>query len=182
MMLEDGCGTSTLGDLNTALSVLLLTKLSARAGLLRGFAAHRPEKPRDQDHWRRGLPAVASRKARPGRICRAGIPTEGEAGGLSVKLLCKVGEGVLARLGRVDGQFTMVLVRCSIFEPPAGSCRRGNWNAASPSGPMALSRPTATSTHAGALDQRIRLPRLRRQLYDDLLEFCRQTGIKAVLP
>lgn len=28
MMLEDGHGTSTLGDFNTALTVLLLTKLS----------------------------------------------------------------------------------------------------------------------------------------------------------
>ena len=28
MMLEDGYGTSTLGDFNTALTVLLLTKLS----------------------------------------------------------------------------------------------------------------------------------------------------------
>ena len=28
MMLEDGWGTSTLGDFNTALTVLLLTKLS----------------------------------------------------------------------------------------------------------------------------------------------------------
>ena len=28
MMLEDGVGTSTLGDFNTALTVLLLTKLS----------------------------------------------------------------------------------------------------------------------------------------------------------
>ena len=48
-----------------------------------------------------------------------GIPTEGEAGGLSVRLICKVGEGALARLGRVDGDLQMVIVPCSIFEPPA---------------------------------------------------------------
>ena len=46
-----------------------------------------------------------------------GIPTEGEAGGLSVKLICKVGEGVLARLGRVNGEFQTAITRASVFEP-----------------------------------------------------------------
>ena len=37
MMLEDGIGTSTLGDLNTALTVLLLTKIEPAEGILRRF-------------------------------------------------------------------------------------------------------------------------------------------------
>ena len=33
--------------------------------------------------------------------------------------MCKVGEGIIARLGRVNGEFTMVIANVSIFEPPA---------------------------------------------------------------
>jgi hypothetical protein len=63
-------------------------------------------------------PSLAG-KLGPAGFAGHGIPTEGEAGGLSVKLVCKVGEGVIARLGRHDGRFEMVIARCSIFEPPA---------------------------------------------------------------
>ena len=63
-------------------------------------------------------PSLAG-KAGPAGFAEHGIPTEGEAGGLSVELVCKSGEGVLARLSRVDGEFVMVVTRCSVFEPPA---------------------------------------------------------------
>jgi hypothetical protein len=48
--------------------------------------------------------AASFRQGNSGRqaLPNMGIPTEGEAGGLAVKLICKVGEGVLARLGRVN--------------------------------------------------------------------------------
>ena len=41
MMLEDGVGTSTLGDFNTALTVLLLTKLSREPVYYGDLAAYR---------------------------------------------------------------------------------------------------------------------------------------------
>ena len=119
MMLEDGHGTSTLGDFNTALTVLLLTKLS-KERVYYGDLQHvdcNEKKSRSsatvrvRRHWQENLG--------PAGFAEHGIPTEGEAGGLSVKLICKVGEGVLARLGRVNGEFQMVITRATVFEPPA---------------------------------------------------------------
>jgi L-arabinose isomerase len=119
MMLEDGHGTSTLGDFNTALTVLLLTKLS-RDRVYYGDLQHIDKKTREIKIIGDGAcPPSLAGKLGPAGFAQHGIPTEGEAGGVSVKLICKVGEGVLARLGRVNGQFRMAICRASIFEPPA---------------------------------------------------------------
>ncbi len=119
MMLEDGHPTSTLGDFNTALSVFLLMKLS-REPVYYGDLQHIDKSTREIKIIGDGaVPPSLAGKLGPAGFAEHGIPTEGEAGGLSVKLICKVGEGVLARLGRVCGEFQMVLTRCSIFEPPA---------------------------------------------------------------
>ena len=117
MMLEDGYGSSTLGDFNTALTVFLLTKLSEER-VYYGDLQHIDKKTNEIKIIGDGAcpPSLAS-KLGPAGFAEHGIPTEGGAGGLSVKLVCKAGEGVLARLGRVNGEFTMVLVRASIFEP-----------------------------------------------------------------
>jgi len=80
MMLEDGVGTSTLGDFNTALSVHLLTQLSGERVLLRGPAAHRHAQPRAQDHRRRGRAPFLAGKLGPAGFAEHGIPTEGQAG------------------------------------------------------------------------------------------------------
>ena len=119
MMLEDGWGTSTLGDFNTALSVYLLTKLS-KEPVYYGDLQHIDKKKKEIKIIGDGaVPPSLAGKLGPAGFAEHGIPTEGEAGGLSVRLICKVGEGVLARLGRVNGELQMVIVPCSIFEPPA---------------------------------------------------------------
>jgi len=119
MMLEDGVGTSTLGDFNTALSVLLLTKLSADP-VYYGDLQHFDKAAKEIKIIGDGAcPPSLAGKLGPAGFAEHGIPTEGEAGGLSVKLICKVGDGVLARVSRVDGRFQMTVTRCSIFEPPA---------------------------------------------------------------
>ena len=119
MMLEDGYGTSTLGDFNTALTVYLLTKLS-KEPVYYGDLQHLDMKKKEIKIIGDGAcPPSLAGKLGPAGFAEHGIPTEGTAGGLSVKLICKVGEGVLARLGRIDGEFRMVIVRASIFEPPA---------------------------------------------------------------
>ncbi|MCK4925652.1 MAG: hypothetical protein KAS61_11795, partial [Spirochaetes bacterium] len=119
MMLEDGYGTSTLGDFNTALTTLLLTKLS-REPVYYGDLQHIDKDTGEIKIIGDGAcpPSLAGTLG-PAGFSVHGIPTEGEAGGLSVKLICKVGEGALARLGRVDGEFQMVLTPATIFEPPA---------------------------------------------------------------
>ncbi|MGO9369438.1 MAG: hypothetical protein ACLP0H_17545, partial [Terriglobales bacterium] len=90
MMLEDGVGTSTLGDFNTALTVLLLTKLS-KERVYYGDLQHIDKKTREIKIIGDGAcpPSLAS-KLSPAGFSEHGIPTEGEAGGLSVKLICKV--------------------------------------------------------------------------------------------
>src|SRR6202044_75639 len=105
MMLEDEVGTSTLGDFNTALTVLLLTKLS-KERVYYGDLQHIDKKTKEIKIIGDGAcpPSLAS-KLGPAGFSEHGIPTEGEAGGLSVKLICKVGDGVLARLGRGNGEF-----------------------------------------------------------------------------
>ena len=119
MMLEDGYGTSTLGDFNTGLTVLLLTKLS-KERVYYGDLQHLDTKTNEIKIIGDGAcPPSLAGKLGPAGFAEHGIPTEGEAGGLSVKLVCKVGEGVVARLGRVNGEFQMVITRASVFEPPA---------------------------------------------------------------
>ncbi len=117
MMLEDGYGTSTLGDFNTALTTLLLTKLS-KERVYYGDLQHIDRKTKEIKIIGDGAcPPSLAGKIGPAGFAEHGIPTEGEAGGLSVKLVCKVGEGVIARLGRIDGNFIMVIANVSIFEP-----------------------------------------------------------------
>ena len=118
MMLEDGHGTSTLGDFNTALTTLLLTKLSPEP-VYYGDLQHIDKETGEIKIIGDGAcpPSLAGTLG-PAGFAEHGVPTEGEAGGLSVKLICKVGEGALARLGRVDGEFQMILTKATIFEPP----------------------------------------------------------------
>jgi hypothetical protein len=124
MMLEDGYGTSTLGDFNTALTTLLLTKLS-KERVYYGDLQHIDKKNREIKIIGDGAcPPSLAGKLGPAGFAEHGISTEGEAGGLSVKLICKVGEGVLARLGRVNGEFEMVITPVTIFEPPSDQIER----------------------------------------------------------
>ena len=183
MMLEDRCGTSTLGDLNTALTVLLLTKLSQEP-VYYGDLQHIDKTNNEIKIIGDGAcpPSLAS-KLGPAGFAEHGIPTEGEAGGLSVKLVCKVGEGVLARLGRVDGRFTMVITRCTIFEPPADQLETRQLECGIPFWPHGF-----VTAHC---DIDVLLEHWTNeyaclgygsQLYDDLIDFCKMTGIELVLP
>jgi L-fucose isomerase-like protein len=119
MMLEDGVGTSTLSDFNTVMTVKLLTDLSEER-VYYGDLQHIDKANHEIKIIGDGAcPPSLAGKAGPAKFAEHGIPTEGEAGGLAVQLVCKPGEGVLARLGRNDGEFEMVVARCAVFEPPA---------------------------------------------------------------
>ncbi len=183
MMLEDGVGTSTLGDFNTALSVLLLTKLSAEP-VYYGDLQHIDKRTREIKIIGDGAcpPSLAS-KLGPAGFAEHGIPTEGEAGGLSVKLLCKVGEGVLARLGRVNGAFEMVITRCTVFEPPADQLEQRKLECGIPFWPHGF-----VTVHCD-VDELLQhwnneyaCLGYGEHLYDALVDFCQMTGIKAILP
>jgi L-fucose isomerase-like protein len=181
MMLEDGIPTSTLGDFNTALSVFLLMKLS-RDPVYYGDLQHIDRASREIKIIGDGaVPPSLAGKLGPAGFAEHGIPTEGEAGGLSVKLICKVGEGVLARLGRVGGEFRMVITRCSIFEPPEqqleqrlGECGIPFWPHGFVTAHCDIEQMLQNWTNEYACLG------YGEDLYPALADFCELTGIRSV--
>jgi L-fucose isomerase-like protein len=183
MMLEDGHGTSTLGDFNTALTVLLLTKLS-KERVYYGDLQHVDTKTNEIKIIGDGAcpPSLAS-KLGPAGFAEHGIPTEGEAGGLAVKLICKVGEGVLARLGRINGEFQMVITRGSIFEPPAEQIKQRTNECGIPFWPHGF--VTAHCDIEKLLQHwtnEYACLGYGSDILPALVDFCELTGIKVVLP
>lgn len=182
MMLEDGYGTSTLSDFNTALTVLLLTKLSGER-VYYGDLQHIDKKKKEIKIIGDGAcpPSLAS-KLGPTGFAEHGIPTEGDAGGLSVKLVCKSGEGVLARLGRVNGEFRMIITRATIFEPSPEELERRLNECGIPFWPHGF---VTAHCDMDALLQNwtneYACLGYGEDLYPALAEFCELTGIKPVL-
>ena len=182
MMLEDGHGTSTLGDFNTALTVLLLTKLSPEP-VYYGDLQHVDVAKKEIKIIGDGAcPPSLAGKLGPAGFAEHGIPTEGEAGGLSVRLICKVGEGVLVRLGRVSGEFQMVITRATVFEPPAEQVESRLNECGIPFWPHGF-----VTAHC---DIECLLQRWTNEyaclgygphLYPALADFCAMTGIPAIL-
>jgi len=183
MMLEDGCGTSTLGDFNTGLTVLLLTKLS-KERVYYGDLQHVDVKKKEIKIIGDGAcPPSLAGKLGPAGFAEHGIPTEGEAGGLSVKLVCKPGEGVLARLGRVNGEFQMVITRGSIFEPPAKQLKKRLHECGIPFWPHGF-----VTAHC---DMQELLQHWTNEyaclgygadIFPALVDFCELTAVKPILP
>ncbi len=183
MMLEDGHGTSTLGDFNTALTVLLLTKLS-KEPVYYGDLQHIDTKTNEIKIIGDGAcpPSLAGTLG-PAGFAEHGIPTEGEAGGLSVKLICKVGEGVLARLGRVKGEFRMVITRATVFEPPAEKAANRLNECGIPFWPHGF--VTAHCNIDSLLQNwtnEYACLGYGRDIFPTLIDFCELMGIEAVLP
>jgi L-arabinose isomerase len=181
MMLQDGVGTSTLGDFNTAMTVKLLTDLSTEP-VYYGDLQHIDKSNGEIKIIGDGAcPPSLAGKLGPAGFAEHGIPTEGEAGGLSVKLVCKVGEGVLARLGRDDGEFEMVITRCSIFEPPADTLEARKNECGIPFWPHGF--VTAHCDMDALLEtwnNEYAVLGYGAHLYEDLVAFCELTGIAAI--
>jgi len=181
LMLEDRVGTSTLSDFNTLLTVKLLTDLSAEP-VYYGDLQHIDKKKREIKIIGDGAcPPSLAGKLGPAGFAEHGIPTEGEAGGISVKLVCKPGEGVLARAGRRNGEFEMVICRCSIFEPAAKELKKRQLECGIPFWPHAF-----VTAHADmdallqAWNNEYACLGYGAHLYEDLIAFCEQTGVRAV--
>jgi len=125
-------------------------------------------------------PSLAG-KLGPAGFAEHGIPTEGKAGGISVKLICKPGEGVLARLGRNNGEFEMAIVRCSVFEPSKEDITRRQRECGIPFWPHAF-----VTVHCDvdklveSWNNEYAVLGYGSNLYDELIAFCEQTGIKAI--
>ncbi len=181
LILNEGIATSTLGDFNTAMTVKLLTDLG-EARVYYGDLQH-------VDKARREIKIIGDGACPPSLACRLGpatfaehgIPTEGAAGGLSVNLLCKPGEGVLARLGRADGRFELAFCRCTVFTPPAGDVEKRRRECGIPFWPHAF-----VTAHADmdalveAWNNEYACLGYGAHIYEELQAFCEQTGIRAI--
>ena len=181
MMLEHGVGTSTLSDFNTALTVKLLTDLSTER-VYYGDLQHIDKSNNEIKIIGDGTcPPSLAGAAGPAGFAEHGIPTEGKAGGLSVKLVCKAGEGVLARLGRNNGEFEMVIARCSIFEPPAEELEERLRESGIPFWPHAfVTAHCDIDQLVAAWSNEYAVLGYGEHLYADLQAFCEVTGIKAI--
>ncbi|HCU19053.1 MAG TPA: hypothetical protein DF818_07235 [Bacteroidales bacterium] len=181
MMLEDGMGTSTLGDFNTALTVKCLTDLSQEP-VYYGDLQHIDKTNNEIKIIGDGAcPPSLAGKLGPAGFAEHGIPTEGEAGGISVDLVCKAGEGVLARLGRNDGQFEMVITRCTIFEPPKNQIEKRRLECGIPFWPHGFVKAHCDlEALLQAWNNEYACLGYGAHLYEELKAFCELTGIKAI--
>ena len=181
MMLEDGVGTSTLGDFNTAMTVKLLTDLSSEP-VYYGDLQHIDKSNNEIKIIGDGAcPPSLACELGPAGFAQHGVPTEGEAGGLSVELLCKVGEGVLARLGRYDGEFEMAICRCTIFEPPADTLEERKNECGLPFWPHGfVTAHCDIDALLEAWNNEYAVLGYGEHLYDDLVDFCELTGIEVI--
>ncbi len=183
MMLNDGVGTSTLSDFNTAMTVKLMTDLSSEP-VYYGDLQHIEKSNNEIKIIGDGAcPPSLAGEAGPAGFAEHGIPTEGEAGGLSVKLTCKPGEGVLARLGRNNGAFEMAIARCTIFEPDKKDLERRQLECGIPFWPHAF-----VTAHCDmdelleAWNNEYAVLGYGDHLYADLSAFCEIMGIRTILP
>jgi len=179
MMLNDRVGTSTLSDFNTLLTVKLLTDLSPEP-VYYGDLQHIDKSNNEIKIIGDGAcpPSLAGALG-PAGFAEHGIPTEGAAGGLSIKLVCKPGEGVLARLGRHDGKFEMAICRCTVFEPT--KLKERQLECGIPFWPHAF--VTAHCDIERLLESwnnEYACLGYGAHLYDELVAFCEQTGIKSI--
>jgi L-arabinose isomerase len=181
MMLEDGMGTSTLGDFNTALTVKCLTDLS-REPVYYGDLQHADKSNNEIKIIGDGAcPPSLAGKLGPAGFAEHGIPTEGEAGGLSIKLVCKVGEGVLARLGRSNGKFEMVITRCTVYEPPADQIEARKLECGIPFWPHGFVKVQCDiDALLQSWNNEYACLGYGAHLYEELKAFCELTGIKAI--
>ena len=181
MMLEHGFGTSTLSDFNTALTVKLITDMSEER-VYYGDLQHIDRANNEIKIIGDGTcPPSLAGDVGPARFTEHGIPTEGEAGGLAISLVCKSGNGVLARLGRNNGKFEMVITKCSIFEPSLDTLEKRKEECGIPFWPHAF-----VHVHCD-IDQLIQawnneyaVLGYGEHLYEDLRAFCEVTGIRSI--
>lgn len=181
MMLNEGMGTSTLSDFNTLLTSKLLSDLSEDP-VYYGDLQHVDKSNNEIKIIGDGAcPPSLAGTLEPAGFAEHGIPTEGEAGGISVKLVCKPGKGVLARLGRNNGAFEMVITRCTVFEPSAEELEKRKLECGIPFWPHAfVTAHCDIEALLQAWNNEYAVLGYGEHLYDALVDFCALTGIKAI--
>ena len=120
MMLEDGIGTSTLGDFNTALTVYLLTKLS-KEPVYYGDLQHIDKKTKEIKIIGDGAcPPSLAGKLGPAGFAEHGIPTEGEPAAFRSSSSARWAKACWPGWDASNGEFRMVIVRARSSSRPQG--------------------------------------------------------------
>jgi L-arabinose isomerase len=181
LMLNRRIATSTLSDFNTLMSVKLLTDLSEEP-VYYGDLQHIDKPNKEIKIIGDGAcPPSLAGKAGPAKFAEHGIPTEGQAGGISVDLVCKPGQGVLARLGRRNGEFEMIITRCTVFEPPPEQLENRRRECNIPFWPHAfVTAHCDMDKMLEAWNNEYAVLGYGAHLYDDLTAFCELMGIRAI--
>ncbi len=181
MMLNDRYGTSTLSDFNTAMTVKLLNDLS-NDPVYYGDLQHIDKTNNEIKIIGDGAcPPSLAGEVMPAKFAEHGIETEGEAGGLSVELVCKAGKGVLARLGRNEGEFEMILTRCTVSEPSKEELEKRRLECGIPFWPHAfVTAECDIDKLLESWNNEYAVLGYGEHLYEDIVAFCEQIGIKIV--
>lgn len=185
MILNDRIATSTLSDFNTLMSSILMNELSCE-GIYYGDLQHIDK----QNHEIKIIGDGTIPPSLAGNVCGGkasfaehGIPTEGAAGGLSVSLVAKEGKGVLARFGREDGRFQMVLAKCDIFEPSKEDIEKRKNECGIPFWPHAFLKVDADMDKlVESWNNEYACLGYGEDLYSTLIDFAQLTGIEVILP
>jgi hypothetical protein len=87
----------------------------------------------------------------------------------------------LARLGRNDGEFEMVIARCTVFEPPPAELEARKLESGLPFWPHAfVTAHCDIDALLEAWNNEYAVLGYGGHLYDDLIAFCELTGIKTI--
>lgn len=180
MMLDDGVPTSTLSDFNTAMTSILMTYLSDAPIYYGDFQCINKENNEIKIIGDGAVPpSLANRQG--ARFAKHGIATEGSSGGLSVDLVCKAGRGVLGRVCRVDGEFQMVVTRCTVQEPDEAQLAARRAECGIPFWPHAF--VTAECDIDELLEHwnnEYACLGYGEQLYQNLIDFAELTGMQVI--
>ncbi len=181
MMLNDRVGTSTLSDFNTALTVKLLNDLSSDP-IYYGDLQHFDKTTNEIKIIGDGAcPPSLAGAAGPATFAEHGIPTEGEAGGLSVDLVCKPGDGVLARIGRECGDLELVVARCTVWEPAPDELARRRLECGIPFWPHAfITADCDIEELIESWNNEYACLGYGDHLYEELVAFGEQTGMDVI--
>jgi L-arabinose isomerase len=182
MMLDDRIPTSTLSDYNTALTSIIITNLSDDP-IYYGDLQHVDKAKKEIKIIGDGAVPPSLADSHGVSFASHGIPTEGEAGGLSISLICKPGKGVLARVSRQNGQMRMVIVRCDVFVPEEAELEARRRECGIPFWPHAFVHVHGDIEKMLAnWNNEYSCLGYGEDLYDQIVDFCQLTGMEAILP
>lgn len=180
LMLEQRVGTSTLCDFNTLMTVILMNDFSEEP-VYYGDIQDVTKSNNEIKIITGSCPPSLAGKVGPAKFAKRGLPSEGKAGGLTIDLVCKSGDGALARLGRKNGKFEMLLAHCTVFEPSEEEIEARRKESGQPHWQHAF-----VTAHCD-IDQLLEAWHSQYivlgyglHLYDDMLAFCELTGIRAI--